>query len=308
MDWNADGKLDILSGCYWIQSANEGQIQCLEGQGGNDFAESYSIKSVDDKTLANVTVPEDAAEPYDFKNICTHQHAVDYDSDGDLDLVVGCISANFFLFRNEPKDGKPGLPTIGEQLEIASPKGHAGPHFVDWDNDGDLDLLTGTGQGGALISINTGNASEPSYAKFQQLVPGTNSHEQSLDDGPVQPGPESRVWAYDWNHDGLVDLLVGDSVTTTKRKAELSDAKFAELKSDYEKRMQEAQDAYQKIMDELGEIDYDNLPADVEKKMSEASQNMYKIMQTRSEFQTVERTGHVWLYLRKPATEKVAAK
>jgi hypothetical protein len=303
VDWNADGKLDILSGCYWIQSANEGQIQCLEGQGGNDFSEAYSITSIDGETLANVKLAEDATEPYDFQNICTHQHAVDYDADGDLDLVVGCFSTNFYLFENTPKDGKPGLPTFGKKIDIASPGNHAGPHLVDWDNDGDLDLLSGTDAGGAVISENVGSASAPEWSKFKQLVAGSQQHEQSLDDGPLRPGPETRIWTYDWNHDGLLDLLIGDSVTVTQRNEGMSDEEFAEKKADYDKRMQEASNAYQAVYTELGDFDYENLTDKQQKEMRDASQNMQKVMQSRNDFMMVKRTGHVWLYLRKSSTD-----
>ncbi|MFN9877204.1 MAG: hypothetical protein ACK557_01885, partial [Planctomycetota bacterium] len=59
MDWTGDGKLDILSGCYWTEGADGGHIQLLAGRGGLDFAESIDLLSGEGKPLLNEALAED---------------------------------------------------------------------------------------------------------------------------------------------------------------------------------------------------------------------------------------------------------
>lgn len=211
MDWNQDGKLDILSGCYRIDGKG-GQIQILIGRGGNNFEESVSLENVAGKPLENVEDPEGIEAV--IKAICTQQHAADYDNDGDLDLIVGCSSKQFFLYENKANDEN-GVHSLVEKpvmLSIQSTANHSAPHLADWDSDGDLDLLSGTSDGGVLISENTGTPEKPDWQPFEQLVQSTGAYQQNVADG-IQMGRSTRVWATDWNGDGLLDLLVGDSAT-----------------------------------------------------------------------------------------------
>ena len=216
MDWDNDGNLDILSGCYWTEGKDGGHIQILHGKGGLDFAESESLLNASGEALQNIKIDNPDNKPIvdnQTEAICTEQHAVDYDGDGDLDLVVGCFANSFFLYVNEGNETEPklGEPSL---LPVASPAHHAAPHLADWDGDGDLDLLSGTSQGGVLISDNEGTRAKPVWSKFKQLVSPSNQRSQSVTaDGPVAPAPSTRVWVTDWNRDGKLDLLVGDSVS-----------------------------------------------------------------------------------------------
>jgi len=161
------------------------------------------------KPLENVADIEDDSP--DTRVICTHQHAADYDNDGDLDLIVGCFGEQFFLYENKAKkDGAPALVESPVMLSVESNAYHSAPHLVDWDDDGDLDLLTGTSDGGALISENTGTPEKPDWQSFKQLVDPSTAYQQDPDKEIVM-GRSTRVWATDWNGDGQLDLLVGDN-------------------------------------------------------------------------------------------------
>ena len=145
MDWNKDKKLDIISGCYWTDDVEAaGHIQILEGKGDLNFSKSKSLLNEDEEPLENVVLKDGAEDAEMTSNICTQQHAVDYDADGDLDLVVGCFGNKFFLYENfaEKNDGKNSLTAKPTVLPLEIPSHHSAPHLCDWDNDGDLDFLS----------------------------------------------------------------------------------------------------------------------------------------------------------------------
>lgn len=309
MDWNQDGKLDILSGCYWTEGTDAGQIQLLVGKGKMDFEESVSLKNMAGKPLENIALDGEDDENQ-ILSICTQQHAVDFDGDDDLDLVVGCFGPKFYFYENNA-DSENGEPSLAEQpieLPIESPGYHSAPHLVDWDNDGDLDLLSGSTEGGVLLSENTGTREEPQWQSFKQLVPSSEHHEQSTDDGSeIQMSPSTRVWATDWNGDGLLDLLVGDSANIVNAKSGISPAEFKKLRAEHEQKMADFGKKQQALMPEFEAAAQagEEPDAELQAKMDEISEEFMKIYKSSDEFQTTERTGFVWLLIRKPTTTKV---
>lgn len=301
MDWTNDGKLDILSGCYWTEGADGGYIQLLEGRGGNDFAESKDLLSGEGKPLLNEALAEDKSNQTSI--ICVQQHAVDYDGDGDLDLVVGCFGQDFFLYENKGTAGKPDLVTTPRKLEIKSPDYHSAPHLVDWDGDGDLDLLSGSGNGGVLYSENAGTRAEPKWSEFTRLISKSEIAEQVLLDGAtVQPSQSTRVWATDWNGDGLLDLLVGDSASLLTPAEGLTKEEFEQKRKEYQEAFTAVAQKQQPMMEksmalrEKGE----EVPEELEKALQENMQELQKVFASQDKFQTADRTGFVWLYLQKP--------
>ncbi|MFM7738500.1 MAG: FG-GAP-like repeat-containing protein [Planctomycetota bacterium] len=301
MDWTNDGKLDILSGCYWTEGADGGHLQLLAGRGGLDFAESTDLLSGEGKPLLNEALAEDKSNQTSI--ICVQQHAVDYDGDGDLDLVVGCFGQDFFLYENKGTAGKPDLVTTPRKLEIKSPDYHSAPHLVDWDGDGDLDLLSGSGNGGVLYSENAGTRAEPKWSEFTRLISKSEIAEQVLLDGAtVQPSQSTRVWATDWNGDGLLDLLVGDSASLLTPAEGLTKEEFEQKRKEYQEAFTAVAQKQQPMMEksmalrEKGE----EVPEELEKALQENMQELQKVFASQDKFQTADRTGFVWLYLQKP--------
>lgn len=301
MDWTNDGKLDILSGCYWTDGAAGGYLQILEGRGGLEFAESANLLSGEGKPLLNEALAEDESNQTSI--ICVQQHAVDYEGDGDLDLVVGCFDQDFFLYENKGTAEKPDLVTTPLKLEIKSPDYHSAPHLVDWDGDGDLDLLSGSGEGGVLYSENSGTRAQPKWSEFRRLIPRVEKSTQLLIDGAtIQPSQSTRVWATDWNGDGLLDLLVGDSVSLLTPAEGLTREEFEKKRREHEEAFKAAIKKQQPLMEksmafrERGE----EVPEEVAKALQENMQELQKLYELEEAFQKTERTGFVWLYLQKP--------
>ena len=309
MDWTQDGIVDILSGCYWSDDADAAHIQLLAGRGDMDFAPAKAVVTVAGVPLTNVKHEKDENDPndYELRNICTHQFAVDYDADGDLDLVNGCFGAEFFFVEDTGGDGEPALADVSEQLDLQVPGGHAGPHLADWDGDGDFDLLSGSGHGGAYLAENVGSREKPEWAPFKELIapPRGSVYEQSTDDGgKIVPATSTRVWAYDWNQDGLLDLLVGDMTTISNRKPGITPEEFAKRKAVYDRDLAEFQKSYQEVSERYMEAMNNAKDGEVDEKLVEeftqASQGWSEIYEKKAEFQDERRTGFVWLYIRKP--------
>jgi hypothetical protein len=307
VDWNGDGHLDILSGCYWTQDTDAGHIQWLAGNGTLDFAAARAVLDASGKPLENVRFRDDSEKQQkQTLTICTQQHAVDYDGDGDLDLVVGCFGNNFFLYENRGKDGQPELSETPVELPVTSTSYHAAPHLVDWDKDGDLDLLSGTAAGGVIYSENVGTRQKPEWSPFRQLVAGSDLHQQTTAGGQeIAPSPSTRVWAFDWNRDGWLDLLVGDSATIVNPKEGISQEEFAERQKEFNEKMLELQkkqqpiyQRYQEAMQERQEGE--QLDEKLMEELQAVQREFSQLYSSRSEFQDEQRTGFVWLYVRKP--------
>ncbi len=302
MDWNNDGHLDILSGCYWTDDADGGYIQMLAGNGTLNFSEAALVTNSAGLPLQNVSLSEtnDASGMPDnqIKTICTQQHAVDYDGDGDWDLVVGCFGYEFFLYTNSGSNEEIQLSDSPVELSIKSPSNHSAPHLVDWDGDGDLDLLTGTADGGVLLSENVGTRREPKWSQFQELIEKATTLPHSRAD--AKPSGCTRVWATDWNGDGLLDLLVGDCATIVSPKEGVSHADFEQRRKENDERMAQLQERLEPIRTEFierstsGEGISEELQADLE----EVSNEMMEVYEARSEFANSENTGFIWLYVR----------
>ena len=214
MDLDADGLIDILSGSY---SRHEGEMaglfHVLRGQKGGGFAPAAVLNGTDGAPLI-VPVP---GEEGTLDRICTRPTAVDLDADGKLDIVAGNFRGTFYLFRGEGggRFAPHATPILagGEPLAVRS---HGDPFLVDWDGDGDLDLLSGSAEGGVVLATNDGTARAASFRAPVELVPpaGERKRAVTVDDEHLRgPQGSTRVWADDVDGDGRLDLLVGDSVT-----------------------------------------------------------------------------------------------
>ncbi len=325
MDFTGDGIADILSGCYWSDdpdcpegNAQAGYIYVLAGNEDGSFSEAKPVLTAEEKPLTNVPLSRERLENYDtdnieFANICTAQFAADYDGDGDLDLVVGEFGSKFYLHLNSAKSSA-SAPVFADKpklLDVKLPDQHSGPHLVDWDGDGDLDLLSGSSSGSIYLSTNEGSATKPKWADFECLIKGDGGWSQSVDDDTeLKPCHGVRVCVTDFNRDGKLDLIAGDATTIERKVPGLSAEKAARLKKEYEAEMQpiqaEMQKIYEKYEKEMKEIQgtgNDDAAAElrekVEEETEELSEKMMALQEKEKLFSNSRMTGHVWVYLQK---------
>jgi hypothetical protein len=146
---------------------------------------------------------------------------VDCDGAGDLDLVIGSNAGHLYLRANEGTKEKAAFAT--ESIELLSggkplriPGAHCIPSVVDWDGDGLFDLVSGSGIGGAWWLRNVGRAGAPAFAEPRVLI------EFGRDDrGPLReprwPGDGTQACITDFDGDGDLDVLLGDSNSDEKK-------------------------------------------------------------------------------------------
>lgn len=129
----------------------------------------------------------------------------DFDLDGDLDMIAGEASGRLRFFENI---GSASMAAFVERTGSASPVDgfdvgmRSRPEIVDLDDDLDLDLVVGNGDGLLLYFENTGTSADPAFIERT----GTANPLNGIDVGvSADPG------LADLDGDGDPDMFVGES-------------------------------------------------------------------------------------------------
>lgn len=144
--------------------------------------------------------------------------AVDWDGDGDTDLIVGDEDGRVAWVEHTGKMEE-GLPQFNPPRYFQQRGGPvkfgalATPFAVDWDGDGDEDLLSGNTAGYIGFIENLDGGAPPSLAPPKLLrCDGKPVRIQAGPNGSIQ-GPAERKWGYtvftaaDWDGDGTTDII-----------------------------------------------------------------------------------------------------
>lgn len=213
-DWDNDGKKDIIVNSIFgkvIWYKNTGDLVNLEGP--------YSVK-VDWggkplKPAWNWWNPEPTELVTQWR---TTPYAIDWNKDGLCDLVMLDHEGYLSFYERFKKDGhlwlkpgkrifylvneKEGAQDSSELLQLSTGIGGGSGRrklcFVDWNNDGRLDLIVNTNKGNAGYYENTRQEGNSTYFKNKG-----NISDIILSGHTTSPTP------IDWDKDGRYDILLG---------------------------------------------------------------------------------------------------
>ncbi len=148
--------------------------------------------------------------------------AFDWDKDGDLDLIVGDEDGRVAFVENTGKFAPDRTPLFAKpvyfQQEASTLKcgALATPVGVDWDGDGDMDIVSGNTAGYIEFfeNLSRPRVAEPKWAAPRRLeVDGKPFRVMAGPNCSIQ-GPAEAKWGYttfsvaDWDGDGLPDIVL----------------------------------------------------------------------------------------------------
>jgi hypothetical protein len=212
VDYEGDGDLDLIFGVgywgdygwddafdeqgRWTRGPLHGYVYLIENKGTSgepDYAKHVRVNA--------------GGKPIDVYGMPSPNFA-DFDGDGDLDLICGEFLDGFTYFRN---DGTRSAPEYAEGVRllcggelIAMNVQMITPTALDWDSDGDVDLVVGDEDGRVALVENTGKV----VNRLPLFLPPKYFQQEAAD---LKFGALVTPFGFDWDDDGDDDLICGNT-------------------------------------------------------------------------------------------------
>ena len=208
-DYDGDGKTDVVVGAEdwtdygwdnafdksgkWTRGPLHGLVYWLRNLGEADGGRTRYDKAVpvqaDGKTIDGFGMPS--------------PNFADFDGDGDLDLLCGDFLGRFSYYRNVGDRSRPVYEArrdLGIEMDLEM----IVPVALDWDKDGDIDLVVGQEDGRVALIEHTGRVEDgaPRFAPPRFF-------RQEADE--VKFGALATPVGFDWDGDGDEDLICGNT-------------------------------------------------------------------------------------------------
>lgn len=213
-DFDGDGAMDIIVGAddgtdygwdnaydasgRWTNGPLRGFVYFIRNRG--------STAQPNYEQPAKVLAGDRPAETFGWPS----PNFADFDGDGDLDLLCGEFLDSFTYFENI---GTRTAPKYAPGRRLVQPDGSRltmdlemiTPTAVDWDKDGDVDLIVGDEDGRVAFIEHTGKLRDD---RTPQFLPPKYFQQEAED---VKCGALATPVGFDWDGDGDTDIVSGNT-------------------------------------------------------------------------------------------------
>ena len=216
MDWNDDGKNDLVAGDtkgnVWLflnvgtkEEPVLAEGKRVEANHAPINGPSKTYKIVDGKREIDKDIPAS----HELADVYSKIHIADWDNDGLQDLLIG-HKTTVVLYKNEGTKADPHFHT---PVKITIPEGNfpdrPSPYVIDWDKDGKKDLLVSNEKADLFFYKNIGTNNTPQLSKADTLKLNGDGYDTSR---------RNRINITDWNNDGLKDIILGNFFVPKKEE------------------------------------------------------------------------------------------
>lgn len=326
VDLDGDGLRDFISSSY-----DPGHCFLFRGVPGHKFASREEL--MDTTGVPVRSVPQ---LKQNFQCFGSFFAPVDWDADGDYDLLIGCFDGHLKLRINEGSVNHASFAAENTTVDAGSKPlkvgAHCCPVVADWDGDGVWDVLSGGDDGSVTWFRNVGAAGTPRLEEGVTIVKKHPTHGYNLlpwSEDEIVPGIRSQIEVIDHNGDGKLDLLLGDFYTAYEPRPNLDDDGKKMLRALVAENESKARPFAEK-MKALREEFATRFPGDAiySDEATQAWSKAYKAFKDNPEYKTMEKQeanwvrrvrpllagtrgdgdrsfdlakshGHVWLFIRK---------